>query len=247
MTPELVDFGLNGAKSAGICNIVALRGDPPKGQEKWEVTEGGFACALDLCKYMRQGYGDYFSIQVAGYPEGHPDRIKKVADLGREMSAKEKTRVVYVEGEEYVCSDEDHEIELKYLKEKCDAGGDVILTQLFYDFDVFETFVKACRTKGITVPIVPGIMPLNAYGGFKRMTGFCKTRIPPAMAQVVAKLSGDDKKDDFVEFGLEYMVALCKQLQTSGLVPGLHFYALNSSERTFEILKRLGYLRPVSS
>ena len=127
---ETCDFGLEGAKSAGICNIVALRGDPPKGQEKWEVTEGGFACALDLCKYMRQGYGDYFSIQVAGYPEGHPDRIKKVADLGREMSAKEKTRVVYVEGEEYVCSDEDMEIELVYLKEKCDAGGDVILTQV---------------------------------------------------------------------------------------------------------------------
>ena len=127
---ETCDFGLEGAKSAGICNIVALRGDPPKGQEKWEVTEGGFACALDLCKYMRQGYGDYFSIQVAGYPEGHPDRIKKVADLGREMSAKEKTRVVYVEGEEYVCSDEDMEIELNYLKEKCDAGGDVILTQV---------------------------------------------------------------------------------------------------------------------
>ena len=53
---EKCDYGLNGAKAAGICNIVALRGDPPKGQERWEVTEGGFACALDLCKYMRKGY-----------------------------------------------------------------------------------------------------------------------------------------------------------------------------------------------
>lgn len=88
-------------------NIVALRGDPPKGQERWEVTEGGFACALDLCKYMRKGYGDYFSIQVAGYPEGHPDRIKKVADLGRALSADEKARLVYVDGVEYVCSDEE--------------------------------------------------------------------------------------------------------------------------------------------
>ena len=145
-------------------NIVALRGDPPKGQEKWEVTEGGFACALDLCKYMRKGYGDYFSIQVAGYPEGHPDRIKPVKDLGRPMSASEKTRVVVFDGEEYVCSDADYEIELNYLKEKVDAGGDVILTQLFYDFDVFASFEKQCRAKGITVPILPGIMPLNAYG-----------------------------------------------------------------------------------
>ena len=244
---EKCDVGLAGAKAAGICNIVALRGDPPKGQEKWEVTEGGFACALDLIKYMRANFDDYFSIQCAGYPEGHPDRIKKAADLGRALSAAEEARVVDVDGETYVCSDEDFEIELNYLKEKCDAGADVIITQLFYDFDVFVTFVEGCRAKGIAVPIVPGIMPLNAHGGFKRMTGFCKTRIPPAMAEVITRLSGDEKKDEFIEFGLEYMVALCKQLQTSGLVPGLHFYALNSSERTFEILKRLGYLRPGSS
>ena len=92
---EMCDFGLTGAKAAGICNIVALRGDPPKGQEAWKPTEGGFNCALDLCKYMRKGYGDYFSIQVAGYPEGHPDRIKKVKDLGRALSASEKARLVY--------------------------------------------------------------------------------------------------------------------------------------------------------
>ena len=61
---EVCDAGLAGAKEAGICNIVALRGDPPKGQDKWEVTEGGFACALDLVKYMRTNYGDYFSIQA---------------------------------------------------------------------------------------------------------------------------------------------------------------------------------------
>ena len=61
---EKCDFGLNGAKAAGICNIVALRGDPPKGQEKWVATEGGFNCALDLVAYMRQNHGDYFSIQA---------------------------------------------------------------------------------------------------------------------------------------------------------------------------------------
>merc|ERR1719387_3379928 len=119
---EVCDAGLAGAKAAGICNIVALRGDPPKGQERWEVTEGGFACALDLIKYMRQGYGDYFSIQCAGYPEGHPDRIKPDADMGREMSKEEQMRVVTVDGVQYVCSDEDMEIELDYLKQKCDAG-----------------------------------------------------------------------------------------------------------------------------
>ena len=82
-TKELCDYGLNEAKKNGICNIVALRGDPPKGQEKWEVTEGGFACALDLVKHARKHHGDYFSLQVSGYPEGHPDNIKPVKDLGR--------------------------------------------------------------------------------------------------------------------------------------------------------------------
>jgi len=240
---EKCDFGLDGAKAAGICNIVALRGDPPKGQERWEVTEGGFACALDLCKYMRKGWGDYFSIQVAGYPEGHPDRIKPVKDLGRPMTASEKARVVSIDGAEFVCSDAEMEIELNYLKEKVDAGGDVIITQLFYDFDVFVTFVKAIRAKGVTVPILPGIMPLNAYGGFKRMTGFCKTRIPPAMMTEIEKYSADDKKDDFVNFGVNYMVDLCQKLVNSKLVPGLHFYCLNQAEKSYLILDKLGYLK----
>lgn len=242
----LCDVGLQGAKKSGICNIVALRGDPPKGQEKWEATEGGFNCALDLVKHMRANYGNYFSIQVAGYPEGHPDRINPVKGLGRPMTATEKERVVEIDGEEFVCSDADFEIELNYLKEKCDAGGDVILTQLFYDFKVFESFHKQCRAKGINVPILPGIMPLNAHGGFKRMTGFCKTRIPKAMAAEIAKLSGDDKKEAFVEFGLDYMTKLCQQLVKSGLVPGLHFYSLNQSTRTYQIMERLGYLRPAA-
>jgi len=241
---EKCDFGLNGAKEAGICNILALRGDPPKGQTKWEVTEGGFACALDLVKYMRQTHGDYFSIQVAGYPEGHPDRINPVKDLGRELTPTEKERVVEMDGVEYVCNDEDFEIELNYLKEKCDAGGDAIITQLFYDIDVFKSFVSQCRAKGITVPILPGIMPLNAYGGFKRMTGFCKTRIPKAMALEIDKLKGDDCKDAFIEFGIKWMTNLCQQIVAAKIVPGLHFYCLNQSERTFQILDRLGYLRP---
>jgi len=238
---EVCDAGLAGAKAAGICNIVALRGDPPKGQERWEATEGGFACALDLVKYMRANYGSEFSIQVAGYPEGHPDRITKVSEMTRPLSDREKMRLVDVDGEQFVCTDENYAIELDYLKQKIDAGGDVIITQLFYDMDVFKAWVADLRGAGITVPIFPGIMPLNAAGGFKRMTGFCKTRIPPAMAKKVDELSGDDKKEEFVEFGLQYITNLCKELVASKLVPGLHFYALNQSKRTFEIMERLGY------
>ena len=72
MEVEKIKQELDGAKAAGIRNIVALRGDPPAGQDRWEATEGGFACALDLVRHIRENYGDWFCVSVAGYPEGHP-------------------------------------------------------------------------------------------------------------------------------------------------------------------------------
>ena len=108
---------------------------------------------------------------------------------------------------------------------------------------VFEDFVANCRAKGITAPILPGIMPLNAYGGFRRMTGFCKTRIPPEMDKKLEELKGDDKKAEFTEWGVDYMVDLCQKLVKSKLVPGLHFYCLNQSERSYQILRKLKYLK----
>ena len=88
-------------------------------------------------------------------------------------------------------------------------------------------------------------MPLNAYGGFKRMTGFCKTRIPPAMAERMATCNGDsdEQKKAFQDFGTAYLTELCQQLVESKLVPGLHFYCLNQALRSFAILKNLGYLQ----
>lgn len=91
----LVFFYTNtGAKSANIRNIVALRGDPPAGEEKWEATDGGFTCALDLVKHIRKEHGDFFCLSVAGYPEGHPTVIKDVEE-GRELTESEQKRVVY--------------------------------------------------------------------------------------------------------------------------------------------------------
>ena len=109
----------------------------------------------------------------------------------------------------------------------------------------FKAFEADCRAAGIKVPIFPGIMPLNAYGGFKRMTGFCKTRIPPAMAERMATCNGDsdEQKKAFQDFGTAYLTELCQQLVESKLVPGLHFYCLNQALRSFAILKNLGYLQ----
>ena len=95
MEVEKIKQGLDGAKAAGIRNIVALRGDPPAGQDRWEATEGGFACALDLVKHIRENYGDWFCVSVAGYPEGHPNVIKEVGDAP--LSAAEQKRVVFTD------------------------------------------------------------------------------------------------------------------------------------------------------
>lgn len=100
-----------------------------------------------MVAYIRAQYGDYFSIGVAGYPEGHLDSKDKEEDF-------------------------------KWLKFKVDQGADFIVTQLFYDTKIFIDWVKECRSRGITVPIVPGIMPIQSFGGFNRMTSLCKTFVP---------------------------------------------------------------------
>jgi methylenetetrahydrofolate reductase (NADPH) len=237
-----VDEGLAAAVAGGIRNICALRGDPPLGQEKWEAVAGGFNCALDLVKHIRKTHGDHFGISVSGYPEGHPDNIKPVKDLGRALSASEQKRVMRTaEGEECVCSDEDYAVELKYLKEKVDAGGEVIITQLFYDVEVFIQFAKDCKAAGIHAPILPGIMIIQAYGGFKRMTGFCKTRVPAELEKKMEAMKDD--AEAVKEFGIEFGADLCRALLKSGLAPGLHFYTLNLEKSTLGIMAKLGMKR----
>lgn len=146
---SMVDEALAGCKAVGVRNIVALRGDPPRGQEKWTVTEGGFACALDLIAFIREKYGDYFSISVAGYPEGHPDAIVEVP-AGETLSASENRRKRVAKnshGKEIitVCRDSAYKKEMQYLKAKVDAGADFIITQMFLDTQVYLDFVETCR------------------------------------------------------------------------------------------------------
>lgn len=113
---------LKEAYDGGIRNIVALRGDPPAGQEEWKATEGGFACALDLVRFIKDQKDMDFGISVAGYPEGHPSAITEVADP-KTLTAAEKARSSSFDGKTYCCLDADYKKEMEYLKEKIDAGG----------------------------------------------------------------------------------------------------------------------------
>lgn len=244
MDKEKVDAALESCKSAGLQNIVALRGDPPVGQEKWEVSEGGFTCALDLVTYTRQKYGDFFCLSVAGYPEGHPNKFSVVEGGLESLTDTERLRCCTQKQDDgteilLVCKDADFESELDYLKAKVDAGADIILTQMFFDVEVYGHFVRQCREKGINVPIVPGLMCIANYGGFKRMVGFCKTRVP---AEVWARLEAiKDEPTKIEEYGIEFGIATCRRLIELG-APGLHYYTLNMGHVTLGILEGLGFI-----
>jgi len=128
--------------------------------------------------YIRKETGDYFSIAVAGYPEGHPDAMEVVEGGVSALTPAEARRARVSMGEDgkevvTVCRDAAFAKEMQYLKDKCDAGSNVIITQMFLDAQVFVDFMKICKDWGINAVVVPGIMCLNAYNGFKRMTDMC--------------------------------------------------------------------------
>jgi methylenetetrahydrofolate reductase (NADPH) len=171
-------------------------------------VEGGFSNAVDLVRFIRKEYGDFFGIGVACYPEGH-------------------------------VSAEDLDTDIKYLKEKVDAGADFCITQLFYDVPKFLAFQEKCHAVGITCPIVPGIMPIQNYNGFKRMTSFCKTAVPQSILDELEPIKADDAA--VKEYGINLAVDMCKQLLAAGS-PGLHFYTLNLEKSVSCVLEGLGYV-----
>ena len=241
MEEEKVTYALKELEEAGIRNICALRGDPPKGQEEWQATEGGFTCALDLVKHIKKLYGDYFNLSIAGYPEGHPNVIKEVENEDN-LSETEKGRLVERDGKKYVCSDEDYKGEMDYLKKKVDAGGDMIITQMHFDTSVFLKFVQDCRDWGINVPIIPGLMLVQNYGGFCRMTDFCRTRVPQWIWDRLEPIKDDP--EEVRAAGVEIGTRMCKELFAGG-AHGIHFYSLNLEKVTYGILNELGMYNEV--
>ncbi|RDX56378.1 MTHFR-domain-containing protein [Lentinus brumalis] len=214
MVQGTVDEALREAKERGIENILALRGDPPRGAEHWIPTDSRFQHGVDLVRYIKSTpeFAD-FCVGVAAYPDGHPDRE----------------------------TDEDGELE--HLKEKVDAGADFIITQLFYDVDVFLQWIQKVRAKGITVPIIPGIMPIQTYASFLRMTKLCGTRVPPKMMHDLVPIRHDDQK--VKEYGVKLAVDMIRQLQAGG-IQGVHFCTLNLEKSVIRVLETLGLAGNVS-
>jgi methylenetetrahydrofolate reductase (NADPH) len=204
---ELRDY-LREAESLGVSAIVALRGDPPKGETSFQPVAGGLRYASELVALIRSEFPD-FGILVAGYPETHQEAVSPEADL-------------------------------ENLKRKCDAGGDVIVTQLFYDNADFFRFRDRCDALGIQTPIVPGVMPVTNYAQIRRIATLCKARLPDEFTRAF-EAAGADEAAQF-EAGVEFATRQVRELLDAG-VPGIHFYVLNKSPATVRVLEQVELAR----
>ena len=185
-----------------IKRLVALRGDLPSGM----ADAGEFRYANELVEFIRAETGDRFHIDVAAYPEWHPQARSPQHDL-------------------------------ENFKRKIDAGANGAITQYFYSPEAYENFVDSARAIGVTVPIVPGIMPIVGFSKLARFSDACGAEIPRWMRRKLESL-GDDTVS-IRAFGLDVVTNLCARLLKNG-APGLHFYSMNQSALTLEICKRLG-------
>lgn len=190
---------------AGVENVLALRGDPPKGQSSFAATEGGFRYASELVNFVRTLLGRRVCVGAAAYPEKHIECGNPAVDLAN-------------------------------LKRKVDSGADFLITQLFFDNRRYFEFVDNARAAGVTVPIIPGIMPITNAAQVERFTMMCGATLPYRLA---AEL--DRRRDDaqaVMQLGVAHATAQCIELLQCG-APGVHFYTLNRSTATMQVLTAL--------
>ncbi|QDU60207.1 5,10-methylenetetrahydrofolate reductase [Planctomycetes bacterium Pan216] len=209
-TVEEIRAWLTRATELGVENIMALRGDPPKGEAEFKAVEGGLRYANELVALIRSEFPN-FGIGVAGYPETHQEAPSPDVDLDN-------------------------------LVRKVDAGADAVFTQLYYDNDDFFRFRDRCHERGISVPIVPGILPILSKKQIERITSMCKARLPEELLEKLAACADDAEAQEQV--GVDHARHQCEGLLREG-VPGIHLYILNRSASAQRILNGLADLFPV--
>jgi methylenetetrahydrofolate reductase (NADH) len=194
--------------AAGVENVFALRGDPPRGQADFVQPEGGLGSAAELAAFIHDGWD--LTIGGACFPEVHPEAT-------------------------------DLETDLAYLKTKVEAGASFLITQLFFDNQVYFDFVAAARTAGIEVPILAGVIPVASFAQTRRICDLCDASIPERLAGAFEAAAGDEQAE--FELGVAYAAQQCSELLVAG-APGIHFYALNRAPATRAVLGALRAARP---
>jgi len=195
---ELLDL----YKSQGINRIVALRGDLPSGQ----VGLGELPYAQDLVRFIREHSGDHFHIEVAAYPEMHPQA-------------------------------ENFDKDIQHFVEKANAGANAALTQFFFNPDAYFYFVDRLQKQGVNIPVAPGIMPITNASNLIRFADGTGAEIPRWIRKQLATY-GDDTAS-IKAFGHEVVVKLCERLLAGG-APSLHFYTMNTTDPTRQLVTDLG-------
>jgi methylenetetrahydrofolate reductase (NADPH) len=194
--------------AAGIENVLALRGDPPRGQKDFVQPEGGLGSAAELIEFIRERWD--FTLGGACFPEVHPEAPSLEDDL-------------------------------RYLKTKVEAGASFLITQLFFDNAVYWNFVEKAREMGITVPIIPGVIPITSYAQAVRICERCDASITPELDEAMTSLRGDEEAERLL--GVAYAARQCEELLAGG-APGIHFYALNRAPAVRAVLSALRASRP---
>ena len=216
-TEQEIEEILQRYADAGVGNILALRGDPPKNEPNYDRSKDSFEYAADLVSFIKKfnESGRHpdprgFGIGVAGFPEGHPTTPNRVK-------------------------------EMEYLKQKVDAGADYICTQLFFDNHDFFDYRERCELEGITIPIIAGIMPVTTLKGMNRMAELAEgARYPAKLIRALQRADGD--VDAVENVGIHYAAQQCAELLDAN-VAGIHFYTLNKSKATQKIYSNLGLSR----
>jgi methylenetetrahydrofolate reductase (NADPH) len=193
---------------AGIENVLALRGDAPRGESDWEPHPGGLSYSTELAGLIHSDYDA--CIGGACFPEVHPE----APDLAHD---------------------------LRFLKDKIDNGVSFLITQLFFDNELYFRFVEEARAAGIEVPILPGVMPITDLRQIKTITGMCGATIPQPLLEALEWRAHDP--DAVLQLGVAHATLQCAELLARG-APGIHFYTLNRSHATRAILSALKLLRP---
>ena len=199
---------------AGVSNILALRGDPPRDTPNHDHSRDVFPQAADLVRFIKKftGHPDPrgFGIGVAGFPEGHPATPNRL-------------------------------LEMEYLKKKTDEGADYICTQLFFDNHDFYDFRERCEISGIHIPVIAGIMPVASPSSMRRMAELAGGARFPARLLKALQRAGNSA-EAFRQIGLHYATEQCADLMDHDTA-GIHLYTLNQSTATREICQRLGLFR----
>lgn len=190
---------------SGIQNILALRGDPPRGETAFRAEADGFQFASQLVEFLREVMPTA-CIGAACYPEGHVETRDLEADMAN-------------------------------LATKVNYGVDFLVSQLFFDNEEYRAFVRRARSAGITVPIVPGLMPITNAAQVERFTKMCGSRIPQELQRRLRIVANDPAA--VVATGVHWAVDQCRALLRDG-APGLHFYTLNRSSASLAVHAALG-------